>query len=70
MDHRLIYWLLIRVTMSLSVFALTNLSLTRKRRNSQRPTPKTPLDAPNGLPILGHALSFSSDMAGFTMKLK
>ena len=71
MDDRLMYWVLIRITVSLSVVAASRVFLLiHKHWTHQAASPKKPVDAPNGLPIVGHALSFSKDMAGFTTRLK
>ncbi|KAF9699651.1 hypothetical protein EKO04_002455 [Ascochyta lentis] len=71
MDNNLIQWFLFRIAIS-SVFAIAFhiALLIRKPHKNQAQVSKKLVDAPDGLPILGHALAFSSDMAGFSSKLK
>lgn len=71
MDAPIVYWLLFRAASSLFAYSLIVFLLhLRNRQAKSTPRPKKPVEAPNGLPVLGHAVAFSKDQAGFAMALK
>jgi uncharacterized SAM-binding protein YcdF (DUF218 family) len=71
MDIAILWWILFRLIASL-IFAtpmLVALRLKSKRHEAEQECVE-PQDAPFALPILGHVVLFSRDMAGYTGKLK
>ena len=71
MDSDLIYWLLFRAVIAFASVIAFHASVLRRRPDGNRlQNRKRVADAPGGLPMLGHALSFSSDMSGFSLRLK
>jgi hypothetical protein len=71
MDSDLIYWLLFRAVIAFAFVEAFHASMLRRRSGRSRlQNRKRVVDAPGGLPVLGHALSFSSDMSGFSLRLK
>lgn len=71
MEIYLISWLFFRMSIAFTFLVAFQCALRiRDQRAEGLREVKKLMDAPSGLPILGHAVSFSRDMAGFSMKLK